>query len=93
MRDFVLVRQFVLTNKELAAKLAKLEGNYNKQFKDVYEVLNYLMNEKQEETDFDEARNHTFGKVIWKGKNNPGWDQSGQEILAHNKKPRQDWRG
>ena len=62
MRAFVLVRQFILTNKELAAKLAKLERKYNKQFKDVYEALNYLMNEKQKQTDFDERERIGFKK-------------------------------
>ena len=62
MRAFVLVRQFVLTNKELAAKLAKIERKYNKQFKDVYEALNYLMNEKQKQTEFDDRERIGFKK-------------------------------
>ncbi len=60
MRAFVLVRQFVLTNKELAAKLAKIERKYNKQFKDVYEALNYLMNEKQKQTEFNDRERIGF---------------------------------
>ena len=62
MRAFVLVREFVLTNKELAAKLAKLERKYNKQFKDVYEALNYLMNEKKKLIDFEKRERIGFKK-------------------------------
>jgi len=43
MRAFVQVRQFALTNKDLTEKLKKLENKTNKKFKDVYEVLNYLL--------------------------------------------------
>jgi hypothetical protein len=62
MRVFVMVRQFVLTNKELAAKIAKMERKYNKQFKDVYEAINYLMNEKQKQIDFDKRERIGFKK-------------------------------
>ena len=62
MRAFVLVRQFVLTNKELAAKLANIERKYNKQFKDVYEALNYLMNEKKKLIDFEKRERIGFKK-------------------------------
>ena len=43
MRAFVLVRQFALTNKELTIKLQELESRYNKQFKDVYDAINFLL--------------------------------------------------
>ena len=43
MRAFVLFRQFALTHKELTIKLQELEGRYNKQFKDVYDALNFLL--------------------------------------------------
>lgn len=52
MRTFVFIRQYALTHKDLTDKLNELEKKYNKQFKDVYEAINYLMtkdkaNEKQ----------------------------------------------
>lgn len=62
MRAFVLLRQFVLTNKELAEKLKKLERKYNKQFKDVYEAINYLLNEKQKQIDFENRERIGFKK-------------------------------
>jgi hypothetical protein len=43
MRAFVLVRQFALTNKELTFKLQEIESRYNKQFKDVYDAINFLL--------------------------------------------------
>jgi len=43
MRAFVFIRQYALTHKDLTEKLNELEKKYNKQFKDVYEALNYLI--------------------------------------------------
>ncbi len=43
MRAFVLIRQYALSHKDLTIKLKELETTYNKQFKDVYEAINYLM--------------------------------------------------
>jgi hypothetical protein len=44
MRAFVYfyLKQFALTNNELSEKLKKLERKTNKQFKDVYEALDFL---------------------------------------------------
>jgi hypothetical protein len=42
MRAFVFIRQYALSNKEISEKLNDLEKNYNKQFSDVHEALNYL---------------------------------------------------
>jgi phage regulator Rha-like protein len=44
VRAFVLLRQYALTHFDLTSKLKELEGKYNKQFNDVYEALNYLLN-------------------------------------------------
>ena len=44
VRAFIALKQFVLNYKELAEKLKDLESTYNKQFKDVYEAINYLLN-------------------------------------------------
>ena len=43
MRAFVFVRQYALTNKGLTDKIKELETFYNKQFADVYEAINYLL--------------------------------------------------
>lgn len=41
MRAFVFIKQYALTHKDLTEKLKELETKYNKQFKDVYEAINY----------------------------------------------------
>jgi ORF6N domain len=46
MRAFVMMRQYALNYQDLATKISALEQNYNKQFADVYEALDYLTNEK-----------------------------------------------
>lgn len=43
MRAFVHIRQYSLHYKDLEDKLGELEKQYNKQFKDVYEAINYLL--------------------------------------------------
>lgn len=43
MRAFVFMRQYALTNQDITNKLKVLESKYNKQFKDVYEAINYLL--------------------------------------------------
>jgi hypothetical protein len=43
MRAFVFIRQYALSHKDLTEKLNELEKKYNKQFKDVYEAINYLI--------------------------------------------------
>jgi hypothetical protein len=51
MRAFIALKQYALTNAELSNKLKELEKTYNKQFKDVYEAINYLLQkDKQEES-------------------------------------------
>jgi len=43
MRAFVFMRQFAFTHKELSEKLTALETLADKQFKDIFEALNYLL--------------------------------------------------
>ena len=49
MRAFVLARQYALTHNELTVKLQELESRYNKQFKDVYDAINFLLQKGQAE--------------------------------------------
>jgi hypothetical protein len=51
MSAFVLIRQYALNHKDLTDKLKELETKYNKQFKDVYEAINYLLQKSKQETD------------------------------------------
>jgi len=51
MRAFVFIRQYALSHKDLTEKLKKLETKYNKQFKDVYEAINYLLKKESKESE------------------------------------------
>ena len=56
VRAFIALKQFALTNTELNNKLKELEGKYNKQFKDVYEAINYLLQKDKQETSQKERK-------------------------------------
>ena len=56
MRAFIALKQFALTNTELNNKLKELENTYNKQFKDVYEAINYLLQKDKQETNQKERK-------------------------------------
>ena len=51
MRAFVFVRQYALTHKDLTEKLQELENRYDKQFKDVYDAITYLLQKDNQETE------------------------------------------
>ncbi len=56
VRAFIALKQFALTNTELNSKLKELEKTYNKQFKDVYEAINYLLQKDKLETSQKERK-------------------------------------
>jgi len=60
MRAFVFVRQYALTHKDLTDKIKELETLYNKQFADVYEALNYLLQKDQQATNQRDRRRIGF---------------------------------
>jgi len=60
MRAFVVLRQYALSHKDLTAKLEELEKKYNKQFKDVYEAINYLLQNDKQEKEFKERKKIGF---------------------------------
>ncbi len=62
MRAFVQIRQFALTHKDLAEKIARLEHKYNKKFEDVYEALNLLLQENQNQKDWEDRERIGFKK-------------------------------
>lgn len=51
VRAFIALKQFVLTYQELSGKLQELENRYDKQFKDVYEAITYLLQKDNQETE------------------------------------------
>jgi len=62
VRAFIALRQMALQYKELAEQLAKLEKETKKQFKDIYEALNYLLQTKQKEEVFSKRERIGFKK-------------------------------
>lgn len=50
VRAFIALKQFVLTYKELSEKLQELENKYDKQFKSVYDAINFLLQKDNQET-------------------------------------------
>jgi hypothetical protein len=47
MRAFVMMRQWAMNHKELSEKLTELEQQYGQKFKDIEQVLNYLIQKDQ----------------------------------------------
>jgi hypothetical protein len=60
IRAFVVMRQVALHYKELADKIAELEHKYNKNFADVYEALNLLLQDKTVQEDFTKRKRIGF---------------------------------
>ena len=48
IRAFIALKQYSLNYKELAEKIRILEEQYQKSFKDIYEVINYLLEKDTE---------------------------------------------
>jgi len=51
MRAFVFIRQYALSHKDLTEKLNELENKYDKQFKDVYDAINFLLQKDNQESE------------------------------------------
>jgi len=51
VRAFITLKKFVLNYNELSEKLQELESKYNKQFKDVYDAINFLLQKDNQETE------------------------------------------
>ncbi len=50
VRAFIALKKIMMDYKELSGKLHELESKYNKQFTDVYEAINYLLDKEKQET-------------------------------------------
>ncbi len=64
MRAFVLIRNFALINKDLTQKLEKLENKYNKQFADVFEAINFLMQKDKKATNQSDRKKIGFNSEL-----------------------------
>jgi len=51
MRAFVFIRQYAMTHKDLTEKLIELERKYDKQFWDIYDAINFLLQKDIQETE------------------------------------------
>lgn len=60
VRAFVLLRKYALTYKELTEQIHVLEQTTNKRFKDVYEALNLLIQQKGEQEDWEDRERIGF---------------------------------
>lgn len=60
VRAFVFLRQYALSHKDLTNKLKALERKYNRQFKDVYEAIGYLIKKDAQETELKSRRQIGF---------------------------------
>ena len=56
VRAFIVLKRFALNYKDLTNKLKELENKYNKQFKDVYEAINYLLEKDKQEINQKERK-------------------------------------
>lgn len=50
IRAFVFMRQYALSHKDLTLKLHELESKYDKQFKDVYDAISFLLQKDNQQT-------------------------------------------
>ena len=55
MRVFVQIRQYAENYKELSDKLKELESRYDKNFKDIYQAINFLI-EKENQSAYQKER-------------------------------------
>ena len=60
IRTFVLVKQSVLDYKDLSENLKKLERKSNKNFKEIFTALNFLITKKQEEQNLKDRKRIGF---------------------------------
>jgi phage regulator Rha-like protein len=60
VRAFISLKQYALNHKDLTEKLKELENKYNKQFKDVYEAINYLLQKDKVKTPQPERKKIGF---------------------------------
>lgn len=60
VRAFIALKQFALNYKEITDRLSELEDKNNKQFKDVYEAINYLLRKDKHSIEQQERKRIGF---------------------------------
>lgn len=62
VRAFVFLRRYALSHTELTAQLKELETKYNKQFNDIFEAINYLLQKDKIENEQNQRKRIGFKK-------------------------------
>ena len=60
VRAFVFLRKYALSHSELTQKLQELEAKYDKQFNDIFEAINYLIQKDKVEINQKERKRIGF---------------------------------
>jgi hypothetical protein len=60
VRAFIALKQFAVNYREISEQLRVLETKYNKQFKDVYEAINFLLKKDKQNIDQNQRRRIGF---------------------------------
>ncbi len=60
VRAFVFLRKYALSHSELTQKLQELEAKYHKQFNDIFEAINYLIQKDKVEINQKERKRIGF---------------------------------
>jgi hypothetical protein len=50
VRAFIALKQYAIYFRDISDKLRDLESKYNKQFKDVYDAINFLLQKDKQKT-------------------------------------------
>lgn len=59
---FISLKEFILNYKELADKLKEMESRYDKNFQDIFQAINYLLEKDNQETEQKERNKIGFKK-------------------------------
>ena len=60
VRAFIALKKFILNYNELATKLKEIENKYNKNFKDIYQAINYLLKKDKQEIEYQKRKQIGF---------------------------------
>ena len=63
VRAFIKLKEFALNYAELAYKIKELEVKYDKNFEDIYQAINYLIEKDQQIISQQERRRVGFGEI------------------------------
>ena len=62
VRAFVFLRKYALSHDELTLQLKKLETKYDRQFSDVFDAINYLLQKDKKDSEQNKRKRIGFKK-------------------------------